>query len=480
MREIRRHILLMFMMCVASFGNAQNPGYNTSYSCHVDIFCVPDVCDQRRGVVIIFEEIDGVFVGIGTGFLINNARFDSRPYLLTAQHMVDKDSNGIISPFENERLQNLRFVFNYQYSYCPGTGTLLEPGTNEYVKGASLVAHATVSNAVGVTGPSDWVLVELSSRVPGEYNCYLNGFNATDAIPDKIRIIHHPQGDVKKYGYSSDHVDDKLRLWTLDEWHTGAIELGSSGAPWFNQDFKVVGIQSTAAIVDCGEKASAYASRIDFAWEESSEYEHQLKHWLGNGDITELGGWDPCVESHYFEFANDLHTSANVDPTISVPGSRSYDGVYTASNLIQTGNQTSIADQTKVEFYASKIVLQPGFSTGTGSVFIAAPEPCLGGCGNGKRLTNDSWETTHTDKNLGVDIEVYPNPTTGIIHVVVNEREEVRSVEIEVRDVYGKLIYSENSNKSQTIVDLANHPKGIYLITVHDGKNLITRKVIHQ
>ncbi|SMC84397.1 T9SS type A sorting domain-containing protein [Moheibacter sediminis] len=81
---------------------------------------------------------------------------------------------------------------------------------------------------------------------------------------------------------------------------------------------------------------------------------------------------------------------------------------------------------------------------------------------------------------LGVDdlssleISVYPNPTTGIVNI----NSKVPNAQIEVFDASGRKMYSVNSTKQLTTIDLSSYGKGIYLVKVAEGKNIITKKVI--
>ena len=73
---------------------------------------------------------------------------------------------------------------------------------------------------------------------------------------------------------------------------------------------------------------------------------------------------------------------------------------------------------------------------------------------------------------------IYPNPTTGIFTIDFGER--VGSADIEIRDVYGKSVYSKTSSESRITIDLSSESRGIYLVTVIVGDERFTKKLIHQ
>jgi len=72
--------------------HALNKGFGGSGPCEVNINCSPegdDWQDEKRGVVRIQVKVSGSGFWC-TGSMINNARFDNTPYLLTADHCAFK------------------------------------------------------------------------------------------------------------------------------------------------------------------------------------------------------------------------------------------------------------------------------------------------------------------------------------------------------------------------------------------------------
>lgn len=67
------------------------------------------------------------------------------------------------------------------------------------------------------------------------------------------------------------------------------------------------------------------------------------------------------------------------------------------------------------------------------------------------------------------DINIYPNPTSGIVYI----RDELIK-EVEVLNIHGKVIYKGKSN----ILDLKNNPKGIYIIKVTTSKGIAFEKIV--
>jgi hypothetical protein len=84
----------------------------------------------------------------------------------------------------------------------------------------------------------------------------------------------------------------------------------------------------------------------------------------------------------------------------------------------------------------------------------------------------------HADK---VNVNAYPNPTTGIFTLILNSK-DYETVKIKVISITGTLIYSENNvqinGTLKKKIDLNNASAGVYTIFI-DGKNYtITKKII--
>ncbi|MFC2120352.1 T9SS type A sorting domain-containing protein, partial [Bacteroidota bacterium] len=76
---------------------------------------------------------------------------------------------------------------------------------------------------------------------------------------------------------------------------------------------------------------------------------------------------------------------------------------------------------------------------------------------------------------------VYPNPTNGMINIVVNNAKQSDLI-IEMRDVQGQLIYSNSVIavlNHREVIDI-NLAKGMYFLSVNDGSDIRVKKVIVQ
>ena len=80
--------------------------------------------------------------------------------------------------------------------------------------------------------------------------------------------------------------------------------------------------------------------------------------------------------------------------------------------------------------------------------------------------------------NENVSLEVFPNPTTGLINVNVNN---INNASLQVFDVVGKVIYNIeeiNISGQQTLnIDLSNNPAGIYFVQIKNDTQSVSKKV---
>jgi hypothetical protein len=53
-------------------------------------------------------------------------------------------------------------------------------------------------------------------------------------------------------------------------------------------------------------------------------------------------------------------------------------------------------------------------------------------------------------------------------------------VVLELIDLLGKVIFKETVNTSNYTFDLSTYPKGLYLLKVKIGDELVVKKVMHQ
>jgi hypothetical protein len=77
--------------------------------------------------------------------------------------------------------------------------------------------------------------------------------------------------------------------------------------------------------------------------------------------------------------------------------------------------------------------------------------------------------------------KVYPNPTSGLFILELNQREETSTAGVEVFTIYGKVIFHNSlSGSRQCVLSLKDFPSDVYFIRVSNGGQSATSRIIKQ
>ncbi len=270
-----------------------------SGNCQVNINCSPEGDNwqiHKRGVArILFKRGNSWYWCSGS--LVNNTNYDGTPYFLTAEHCggnaTDTDRNV------------WQFYFNFERQNCENNTT----PPNHLITGCILKAKGPLN------GGSDFLLLQLNSRPPQEWNPYYNGWDRSETASAGGVGIHHPSGDAKKIstftttptsstpniGGSPMATNSAWRLtWAQTDNGHGVTEGGSSGSPIFNGSGLIIGTLSGGAASCNSTSQPDYYGKFSYHWESNgTNYENQLKPWLdptGTG-VTTLQGYSPYENS---------------------------------------------------------------------------------------------------------------------------------------------------------------------------------------
>ncbi|MFT3885757.1 MAG: hypothetical protein QM724_10095 [Flavobacteriales bacterium] len=237
-----------------------DPGYQSA-PCQDNVAC-PSAAnwqDQRRSVAL-FLRPDG---GGCTGVLLNNTLQNGTPYFHIANHCYQ--------PTESQWV----FYFNYDSPACVGTAG----PTDQTVSGSTLRA---------LTYHGDFCLVEMSAQPPAAYNVYYSGWDRSGSQPGVGAMIHHPLSDVKKIAFPNAAPatyftpDENTECWRVF-WGSGLAQGGSSGAPLFDRNKRMVGSASD------GQQECATATTIPSIFAKLSA------NWDGTLPSSRLRDWlDPA------------------------------------------------------------------------------------------------------------------------------------------------------------------------------------------
>lgn len=352
-----------YRMGGASPSNPLGNRLNGSGACNYDVNCpIGDDFDSQKDIL----KKSVAFVNLGNGFLcsavlINNAKADKTPYLLTANHCLVNS---------NPSLWSIRFNW---VSPSPVCGTGDESGdlqNNFTVSGAELIAN---------NGLSDFALVKLYDDIPESWDVAFAGWDNSDTNPVFEVGIHHPNGDIMKIcrdnsGAQKIKAND-TQVWLIgggqhgtgNGWEIGTTESGSSGSPLFNERGKIIGQlyagESACIGFENNHDYDIYG-RFGISWDTGNSPETRLKDWLdpGNSGQTTIETLQNILNVPTFQPIGELKIYPNpVSTAITVKNDRYPHLSYQFSNVmgqrIQSGSLSNSMNAISVEDLAEGIYL---------------------------------------------------------------------------------------------------------------------------
>lgn len=295
--------------------NDRRPLNKVAGSCNIDINC--EIADDWSEIKNSICRMIVNGIEVCTGALINNTSENQKPYVISAAHCYDNWNLA----------QTSVYVFNYESPFCAP----LDGDPYNSVSGAVMKAQFD---------SLDFALAELSIVPPPDYRPYYAGWDISAKMPDSTVCIHHPQGDIKKIAmdnnpptisnFNSNYIDDAFLK--ISRWEKGVTEAGSSGAPLFNNNKKIIGTL-TGGVATCLDPVRDYFERLALAWDYKSDSTKQLKYWLDplkSGKSLLEGKQFNVDENRCGAFTNltDLDTYSNVP----IVNSGQFSGYWGGSN----------------------------------------------------------------------------------------------------------------------------------------------------
>ena len=418
-----------------------------SGSCEVNVNCPEgqNWQNEKRSVAkIVLKAGAGTY--LCTGALVNNTRQDSIPYLLTARHC---GTNASLSDYSQ-----WVFHFNYESIACDDPP---EDPPSKTISGSTLLAQAPNGTNAG----SDFKLLELSQKLPENYNPYFSGWNRNGQASPSGVGIHHPTGDIKKistytaalvstaYGVSSVDPDGMYWkvVWAETESGHGVTEGGSSGSPIFDNTGQMVGTL-TGGSASCNNlTAPDYYGKFSFHWSSNgSPGGAQLRPYLDpdNSGVQSLNG---------FGYGNVLSANFMADTTVVSMGGRVTFADWSSGDPEQWnwtfygGEPSSYSGQDP-----------PGVTYndyGSYNVILSVRD---GECG----------DTLVRKEYIRVSPNIYPNPAYD--HVVIDfGRRQLEFIEVQVYDIMGRLVLEHTSIEATTgiiRISLADVNSGTYILRI--------------
>lgn len=254
-------------------------GLLLSGSCNIDV-----ICGAEDGLGII-EEFRDIISSVGmysiggtdvcSGSLINTTRNDCTPYFLTAFHCEVGASNAA----------SVVVYWNYENSTCRAPGST-ESGRNgngirsNFNSGSSLISEYDAT---------DFTLLQLDDAVNPDYNPFYAGWDANGEVFDSTLSIHHPNSEEKRISFDYDASEPYADQFFMrvNNWELGTTEGGSSGAPLFNMNKRIIG-QLNGGLASCGNADFDDFGMMKISWEGGGTPATRLKDWLDPDNTGQL------------------------------------------------------------------------------------------------------------------------------------------------------------------------------------------------
>lgn len=311
-------------------------GLNDSGDCNYDVNCpIGEDFDSKKDLV----KKAVALLNLGNGYLcsavlINNAKSDKTPYLLTANHCLE---NG------DPEFWSVRFNWMSPNPVCGEIEDSQDLQTNFTMSGGQVRA----SNAL-----SDFALVELYTSIPDSWDVAFAGWDNSDTAPEYEIGIHHPNGDIMKVCRDDSgavkETANGTEVWLVggttvgsgNGWELGTTESGSSGSPLFNEKGKIIGqLYAGASFCNGIENNHDYDiyGRFGVSWNAGNSEENRLQDWLDPDavGITSIETLQNLLNTPTFEQTGKLDIFPNpATDEISVINSRYPHLQYSIYNLV--------------------------------------------------------------------------------------------------------------------------------------------------
>ena len=271
-----------------------------SGSCNLDVVCGADdgwaIVDDYRDIIrsVAAYTLNGR--DQCTGFLVNNANEDGRPFFMTANHCNVREDNaaGVVA------------YWNFESPTCRQPGSVasgqIGVGSRDVFNSGTIFRSASAN--------SDMCLLEFDEPVNPNADAFFAGWTLDETTPTSLIIaVHHPGVDEKRISFTDvDLVRTNAnrndpsptgRYLVVPNWEIGTTEGGSSGSPIFDTNKHVRG-QLWRGLASC-EAPEEYDQYGFFtsSWEGDGTPDSRLKDWLdpcGTG-LFEIDGFNQSALS---------------------------------------------------------------------------------------------------------------------------------------------------------------------------------------
>ena len=107
-----------------------------------------------------------------------------------------------------------------------------------------------------------------------------------------------------------------------------------------------------------------------------------------------------------------------------------------------------------------------------------------------ERLSSTTKDEENTDEDIslekfedelaGSSIQIFPNPTRGMLRVEIQNLPPNQQNFMELRNLSGSLMQKKEIANVNNQIDLTQHPNGTYMLMIYLGKHATTWKIIKE
>ncbi len=305
-----------------------------------------------------------------TGSLINNVHNDGIPYFLTAHHCIS----------DSAAAQSMVAYFNYESATCEET----TPVNHNSLSGAILLSTGS---------KSDYSLLLLSDTPPQNYKPFYAGWDLLNIQDTSSASIHHPGGKVKKISidyappvsfdetiwWSSSNYSPSNSHWMV-QFDLGKTSSGSSGAPLFNKDKRIIGQ------LHGGDDYTDYYGKLNYSWTQSSSGYETMKSYLDpdDTDTTSIDGYYPADNLPDAQFFTAFNRICHNEPVALYSGSafdiHSWQWIITPATISYLNGTDASAENPVISFDApGSYTVELSVENITGSDIIAKNDFIIAG-----------------------------------------------------------------------------------------------------
>jgi hypothetical protein len=363
----------------------KNGTLGTSKSCNNDVVCFPSWSTESDAVALVLVS-NGT--ELCTGSLLTTTDLSFKSYFLSAFHCIDlSDPRGVLTENEIAYAENWMFKFQYKKTTCGGNSAT----TGITYNGAQF--RAAWNN-------TDFALLELNSNLKDNNQIAWLGWDRSGNYPTSATSIHHPRGDVMKISFANSNLTPNgfQISWTHDlvsqtntHWiarlDNGTSEGGSSGAPIFDQNKRVVG-QLHGGDTTCAP-VTMYYGQFDKSWVGGGTATTRLSNWL---DPTNSGQTSSSTSRYpSLSGAHELCSQATYSID-NFPGGATVVWSATPLNIVSIVPNNNTALITKLT--NGRVTLSATLNQGltlTKDIVVGPPlQLCVSSISN---LTQEDWDT---------------------------------------------------------------------------------------